>query len=84
MNEDWEIENTDRDISGDDVCLNVKHKEGFCKAYIKWDGCCEITQYEDEEMTKEDFSIHLCDVPRFIAILQSLEQFRMEKIKDAE
>ena len=47
-------------------------------AYIKWDGYCEI------KGNGKQIDIHICDVPQFIEVLQSLEEFRMKNIKGAE
>lgn len=68
------------------VALEVKLEDWDYTAYIKWDGCCEITKV-NACMGKnglEDDSIHICDVPQFIEVLQSLEEFRMENIEGAE
>ncbi len=60
--------------------------EGYpYSAYIKADGCCEIKRIhnKDTKTEMEDF-IHICDIPQFIKILQSLEDFRMNNINGAE
>ena len=70
----------------DNVALKVKLDGWDYKAYIKWDGCCEITKINacKGKNGLEDDSIHICDVPQFIEVLQSLEAFRMKNIKGAE
>ncbi len=68
------------------VCLTVR-LDGFnYEAYIKWDGCVDFTK-KDACMGSdgmEDEDIHICDIPAFITILQSLEDFRMNNIESAE
>ena len=66
-------------------CLEVK-LEGFdYDAYIKWDGCCEIRRHYNVGSKNQDTDqIHICDIPQFITILQSLEDFRMNNIESAE
>jgi len=65
-------------------CLSVKAKDGFYEAFIKWNGCCDITEYETDQNKTEEFNIHICDIPRFIKMLQSLEDFRMNNITGAK
>ena len=48
------------------------------EVYMKWDGCIEIKEIGDKG------SYHVCDVPRFIEQLQTLETYRMENIENAE
>lgn len=70
----------------DNVALIVKLAGCDYEAYIKWDGCCEITQVDfcKGQDGLEDQHFHICDVPQFIKVLQSLEDFRMNNIKGAE
>lgn len=70
----------------DNVALKVKLEGWDYTAYIKWDGCCEITKTNacKGEDGLEDETTHICNVPQFIKILQSLEDFRMNNIEDAE
>ena len=64
-------------------CLSVK-LDGFeYDAFIKWDGCCEVRRYNNGHQDEYD-QIHICDIPQFITILQSLEDFRMNNIVGAE
>ncbi len=70
-------------------CLSVRAEDGFYEAFIKNNGCCEITEFErynpeTDENETEEFTIHICDIPRFITMLQSLEDFRMNNIESAE
>ncbi len=74
------------DFGGDDPrALIVQLEDMPYSAYIKWDGCCEITKtfnegYESEEKVR----LHICDIPQFITILESLEDFRLNNIDGAE
>ena len=80
----WIITN---DFGGNgNVCLDVKLEGTNYEAFIKWDGCCEITDKDALVSGGElfDSTFHICDVPRFIEILQSLEDFRMNNIDGAE
>ena len=71
---------------GDSVAIEVKLEDMPYTAYIKWDGCCEITQVDACKGPDglENDSFHICDIPRFIRVLQSLEDFRMDNINGAE
>jgi len=69
---------------GSALCVKL---EGWdYTAYIKWDGCCEITKVNAcrDKDGLEDETTHICDVPQFIEVLQSLEDFRMNNIEGAE
>ena len=78
----WVITN---DFGGkDNVALEVELEGWEFRAYIKRDGCCEITKADHYARGKIDFRIHVCDVPQFIKILQSLEDFRVNNIDGAE
>ena len=83
LNLEWII--TD-DFGGDDPrALKVKLKGLPYKAYIKWDGCCEVTKtFNEDTEIEEDVMLHICDIGQFITILQSLEDFRMTNIEGAE
>ena len=80
---EWEVTN---DFGGvDNVALEVKLKDwGYC-AYIKWDGCCEIYKTINKGCPSEEIEqIHICDIPQYIKMLQSLEDFRMNNIDIAQ
>ena len=80
----WVITN---DFGGkDNVALEVKLEGWDYTAYIKWDGCCEITKVNacKGKDGLEDETTHICNIPQFIEILQSLEKFRMDNIDGAE
>jgi len=75
------------DFGGKDtVALKVKLEGWDYTAYIKWDGCCEITKVNAcvGKNGLEDETTHICDVPQFIEVLESLEAFRMANIEGAE
>lgn len=81
----WIITDDFGDKSG--VALIVQLKGWDYSAYIKWDGCCEITRKNDcidEQGKSIDNTFHICDVPQFIKVLKSLEEFRMKNIDGAE
>ncbi len=73
---EWVI--TDDFGGKDNVALMVALKGWDYTAYIKWDGCCEI------KGNGKQIDMHICDVPQFIDVLQSLEDFRMSNIYCAE
>ncbi len=62
----------------DNVALSVKLEGWDYEAFIKWDGCCDIRGNNGL------IDSHICDIPQFIEVLQSLEEFRMKNIKNAE
>ncbi len=65
------------------TCLSVKLEDNYYKAFIKRDGCCEI--YRHHNNCENDYDqIHICSIPHFIKVLESLEEFRMDNIKGAE
>ncbi len=67
------------------LCLNVKLDEMYYDAFIKSDGCCEVRHYLNIGHKTQDYDqIHICDIPQFITILQSLEDFRINNTKGAE
>ena len=66
----------------DRFALKVK-LEGFecLSAYIKRDGCCEIYREWNEGLkTQHTEQMHICDVSRFVTMLQSLEEFRVNNV----
>jgi len=69
----WIITN---DFDDGEIALEVRLEDWDYTAYIKWDGCCEIKN--------DSINVHICDVPQFIEVLQSLEEFRMNNIEGAE
>ena len=86
MNIEWDIENDFGDKG--ETALVVKSKELPYRAYIKWDGCCELYKHNYDnngKLSRNDYNqIHVCSIPRFIEILQSLEDFRINNIGWAE
>ena len=72
----WKI--TDDFGGKDNVALSVDLEDYPYEAYIKWDGCCEVTNTETEER------MHICDIDAFVKVLQSLEDFRLRNIDGAE
>ena len=80
--EQWKIVN--RFDSETPVCLVVKHITLPLKAYIKWDGCVEVTGFEEGDRDTESYTVHMCDVDDYIAMLKSLEEFRMANIEGAQ
>lgn len=75
------------DFGGEgNVALKVKLEGWDYIAYIKWDGCCEITKVNAcmDKNGLVDETTHICNVPQFIEVLQSLEDFRMKNIEGAE
>ena len=80
---DWKITN---DFGGGDTsALEVELPDSGYSAFIKWDGCCEIKRIHNKDHNSDSIDrIHICDVPQFIKILQSLEDFRLNNIEGAE
>ena len=65
--------------------LQVELEDLPYKAYIKWDGCCEVTKtFNEGTEIEEDVRLHICDISQFVTILESLEDFRINNIDGAE
>lgn len=79
--DEWVLLNDSMNKDKESVCLTVRHKELPIKAYIKWDGCCQIYKYDMDDFSDEPDTIHICDVPAFIEVLKSLEKFRLNNIE---
>lgn len=69
-----------------DAWLEVDDGEGWWSAFVKWDGCLEVTRYfnvpygegnEDNEST-----IHICDLDEFIARLEALRALARQHFGD--
>lgn len=52
--------------------------EGWYEAYIKCGGCCEVVRYYNQPEGEDYNQIHICDIPAFIEILQSIEKYRVQ------
>ena len=48
------------------------------RVYMKWDGCVEISEYDDKDV------FHICDVTQFIEVLKQIEAFRLKEIPLAQ
>lgn len=71
---EWEIDGEEHSHA-----VSIKDVEGWYEAYIKWDGCCEVVQhYNTPGGDGDSDQIHICDIPKFIEILQSIEKYRRE------
>lgn len=49
-------------VTGWDMDKTPCDKELYCKAYLKWDGCCHVWFGEEDENDKQDGYLHLCGV----------------------
>lgn len=58
------------------AAITVKGADGWFEAFAKWDGCVDLWFGTDQPEPGEKFEsqIHLCDLPRFIAILQTIQE----------
>ena len=83
----WIITNDFGDSPEERTCsLDVQLEGWNYSAYIKRDGCVDLVKKDScvGPNGTEDEDIHICDIPQFIEILQSLENFRMNNIDGAE
>ena len=56
--------------------ITIKHDR--ISAFIKWDGCCEVSLCFNEN---DWDTIHVCSIPNFIEELQAIEEFRVKYFK---
>ena len=58
--------------------------ELYCKAYMKWDGCCHVWFGEEAETNKPNDCLHICGVRSWkghVAMMEALYRFAEENIK---
>ena len=58
-------------------------KDKYCKAYMKWDGCCHVWFGEEDETGKSDGYMHLCGVDswkKHILLMEELYKCAEENI----
>ncbi len=85
---EWVI--TDKREYAMDIDYVDKNGDVWYDAYIKWDGCCNVRHFWNapknlQSDKEEDYEqMHICDIPQFIKILQSIEDFRMANLETAE
>ena len=69
--------------------IDMQDKDGnvWYEAYVRSDGCCDVFRYYNhpKKDNEDDYDqIHMCGIPEFIKILQSIEDFRMANLETAE
>lgn len=76
---DWK--EVDRHEDGDIYTATFEDPDGWYEAFVKWDGCIDLTRYFNTPLSVErgkdrnsddECYIHICDLDDFIARLQKL------------
>lgn len=52
--------------------LQFKGTDEWMRGYAKWDGCVEI-DFVPGDGDEMQYSVHICDLPMFIARLQAIQ-----------
>jgi hypothetical protein len=76
MNKYWQIQ--PEDSKSHYFLAKSLDVENTYQAYVKWDGCVQLTRYFNGNQNDED-SIHICDLDDFISRLQEIRDLAVQK-----
>lgn len=77
--DNWNLTNLHVAEDGRVVAVELKNREGWCDANVRWDGCMEIhLRTVTEEGNEQRDTLHTCDLDGLIEQLQELKQISQQ------